>query len=49
MFAASLVAARVVGGRTWRIHKRSVIVACALGAAYGYLMELDERRKASHA
>ena len=43
--AVTVVTSRFIGGRVWRIQKRLLIAGCAGGAAYGYLMELDDRRK----
>jgi hypothetical protein len=41
-------AAMLIGGRLanrGRFHNRLLLVACIVGAFYGYLTELDERRK----
>jgi hypothetical protein len=43
--ALMLVACRVAGGSVWRFYKRLMLGACVVGALYGYLIRLDERRR----
>jgi hypothetical protein len=41
----TLISAFLIGGRVLRIKKRLWLISVVVGVGYGYLMELDERRK----